>query len=73
MGRIMEWAGRPNHLGGLPRKTMIMVVGTFAKAVASLLNSTSVPNLDTLLNLVKSRPPSVPLIAISNYMSTYGS
>ncbi|CAH1433347.1 unnamed protein product [Lactuca virosa] len=70
MGRIMEWAGRPNHLGGLPRKTVIMAVGTFAKAVASLLNSTSVHNADTLLNLVRSRPPGVPLITVSNHMST---
>lgn len=70
MGRIMEWAGRPNHLGGLPRKTVIMAVGTFAKAVASLLNSTSVDNADTLLNLVRSRPPGVPLITVSNHMST---
>lgn len=66
----MEWAGRANHLGGLPRKTVIMAVGTFAKAVAILLNSTSVHNADTLLRLVRSRPPGVPLITVSNHMST---
>lgn len=70
MGRNMEWAGRANHLGGLPRKTVIMAVGTFAKAVAILLNSTSVHNADTLLRLVRSRPPGVPLITVSNHMST---
>ncbi|KAI3668927.1 hypothetical protein L6452_40144 [Arctium lappa] len=70
MGRNMEWAGRENHLGGLPRKTVIMAVGTFAKAVAILLNSTSVHNADTLLRLVRSRPPGVPLITVSNHMST---
>ncbi|KVH92134.1 N-acylphosphatidylethanolamine synthase isoform X1 [Cynara cardunculus var. scolymus] len=70
MGRNMEWAGRADHLGGLPRKTVIMAVGTFAKAVAILLNSTSVHNADTLLRLVRSRPPGVPLITVSNHMST---
>lgn len=47
-----------------------MAVGTFAKAVAILLNSTSVHNADTLLRLVRSRPPGVPLITVSNHMST---
>ncbi|KAK9069389.1 hypothetical protein SSX86_011292 [Deinandra increscens subsp. villosa] len=70
MGRKMEWAGKANHLGGLPRKTVIMAVGAFAKAVAVLLNSTSVQNADSLLNLVRSRPPGVPLITVSNHMST---
>ncbi|KAJ0893389.1 putative 1-acylglycerophosphocholine O-acyltransferase [Helianthus annuus] len=70
MGRKMEWAGKANHLLGLPRKTVIMAVGTFAKAVALVLNSTTVSNADTLLNLVRSRPPGVPLITVSNHMST---
>ncbi|KAI3725748.1 hypothetical protein L1987_65540 [Smallanthus sonchifolius] len=70
MGRTMEWAGNANHLAGLPRKTVITAVGTFAKAVAVLLNSTSVHNADTLLNHVRSRPPGVPLITVSNHMST---
>ncbi|KAI3784394.1 hypothetical protein L1987_43493 [Smallanthus sonchifolius] len=70
MGRKMEWAGKANHLAGLPRKTVITAVGTFAKAVAVLLNSTSIHNADTLLNLVRSRPPGVPLITVSNHMST---
>ncbi|KAK1432484.1 hypothetical protein QVD17_09381 [Tagetes erecta] len=70
MVRKMEWASKANHLQGLPRKTVIMAVGTFAKAVAVLLNSTSVHNADTLLDLVRSRPPGVPLITVSNHMST---
>ncbi|XP_076933404.1 N-acylphosphatidylethanolamine synthase-like isoform X2 [Bidens hawaiensis] len=69
-GRKMEWAGKANHLGGLPRKTVIMAVGAFAKAVAILLNSTSVDNADTLLHLVRSRPNGTPLITVSNHMST---
>lgn len=47
-----------------------MAVGAFAKAVASILNSTTVHNADTLLRLVRSRPPGVPLITVSNHMST---
>ncbi|KAI7728811.1 hypothetical protein M8C21_016121 [Ambrosia artemisiifolia] len=70
MVRKMEWAGKANHLLGLPRKTVITAVGSFAKAVALLLNSTTVHNADTLLNLVRSRPPGVPLITVSNHMST---
>ncbi|KAL8231794.1 hypothetical protein R6Q57_001572 [Mikania cordata] len=69
-GRKMEWAAKANHLGGLPRKTVITAAGAFAKAVAVLLNSTSVHNADTLLNLVRSRPSGVPLITVSNHMST---
>ena len=66
----MEWAGREKHMGGIPRKLVIMAVGTFAKAVATLLNTTSVHNADTLIHLVRSRPPGVPLITVSNPMST---
>ena len=66
----MEWAGREKHMGGIPRKLVIMAVGTFAKAVATLLNTTSVHNADTLIHLVRSRPPGVPLITVSNHMST---
>ncbi|GAV58809.1 Acyltransferase domain-containing protein [Cephalotus follicularis] len=69
MGRIMEWAARGNHLGGLPRKMVIMAVGAFAKAVVAL-NTTSVHNANTLIRLVRSRPPGVPLITVSNHMST---
>lgn len=69
-GRTMEWAGRADHLGGIPRKIVFMAVGAFAKVVASLLNSTSVHNADTLIQLVRSRPPDVPLITVSNHMST---
>ncbi|KAK3219130.1 hypothetical protein Dsin_013100 [Dipteronia sinensis] len=68
--RKMEWAGREKHMGGIPRKLVIMAVGAFAKAVATLLNTTSVHNADTLIHLVRSRPPGVPLITVSNHMST---
>lgn len=71
MGRKMEWAGRAKHLGGMPRKMVFMAVGGFAKAVANILNTTAVGNADTLLHLVQSRPPRVPLITVSNHMSTY--
>ncbi|CAN4081787.1 unnamed protein product [Withania somnifera] len=66
----MEWAARANHLGGVPRKLVITAVGTFAKAVANLLNTTTVHNGDTLIQLVRSRPAGVPLLTISNHMST---
>jgi len=69
----MEWAGRANHMGGIPRKLVLMAVGVFAKAVATLLNSTFVHNADTLIRLVRSRPPGVPLLTFSNHMSTYAS
>lgn len=69
--RKMEWAGRGTHLGGVPRKAVIAAVGAFAKVVASLLNSTSVHNADTLLRLVRFRPPGVPLITVSNHISTF--
>ncbi|KAK7360419.1 hypothetical protein VNO77_02412 [Canavalia gladiata] len=38
--------------------------------LSKLLNSTSVHNTDNLLRLVSSRPSSIPLIAVSNHMST---
>lgn len=66
----MEWAARANHMGGFPRKMVITAVGAFAKTVATFLNSTSVHNGDTLLRLVRSRPSGVPLITVSNHMST---
>ncbi|CAN1233873.1 N-acylphosphatidylethanolamine synthase [Linum perenne] len=43
------------------------MVGTFAKAVTSLLNNTSVHNADTLLRLVRSRPSGVPLITLHTF------
>ncbi|RZC62840.1 hypothetical protein C5167_024610 [Papaver somniferum] len=69
MGRTMAWAARSDHLGGIPRKFVIMGVGSFSKVVASLLNSTSVQNPETLIRLVRSRPQGVPLITVSNHMS----
>ncbi|KAI3926806.1 hypothetical protein MKW92_014193 [Papaver armeniacum] len=70
MGRTMAWAARSDHLGGIPRKLVIMGVGSFSKVVTSLLNSTSVQNPETLIRLVQSRPQGVPLITVSNHMST---
>uniref|UniRef100_A0A2P2JSK7 Tafazzin family protein n=1 Tax=Rhizophora mucronata TaxID=61149 RepID=A0A2P2JSK7_RHIMU len=66
----MEWAARRTHLGGIPRKAVFTVVGLFAKAWVNLFNTTSVHNADTLIRLVRSRPPGVPLITVSNHMST---
>ncbi|CAM8976536.1 unnamed protein product [Rhodiola kirilowii] len=68
--RIMEWAGKSTHLGGVPRKIVIGAIGTFAKSVGMIFNSTSVHNASTLHRLVQSRPPGVPLITVSNHMST---
>ncbi|XP_074560217.1 N-acylphosphatidylethanolamine synthase isoform X1 [Curcuma longa] len=68
--RIMEWAGRAEHLGGIPRALAILAVGAFAKTVTCFLNSTSVHNPQTLIRLVKSRPTGVPLLTVSNHMST---
>ncbi|KAL3527356.1 hypothetical protein ACH5RR_012012 [Cinchona calisaya] len=70
VGRKMEWAARGTHLRGMPRKVVFMAVGAFAKAVANLLNTTTVHNADTLIRLVRSRPPGVPLLTVSNHMST---
>lgn len=66
----MEWAARSDYMGGIPRKMVIMAVGGLAKAAVSLLNNTTVHNADTLLRLVRSRPPGVPLVTVSNHMST---
>lgn len=70
MGHKLEWAGRSSHLGGIPRKMVFMAVGAFAKFVATLLNSTHVHNADTLIRMVRSRPSGIPLITVSNHMST---
>ncbi|XP_077211497.1 phospholipid/glycerol acyltransferase family protein [Tasmannia lanceolata] len=70
MGRKMEWAARPTHLGGFPRKFVVFAVGTFAKIFTSFLNSTSVHNPQTLINLVQNRPLGKPLLTVSNHMST---
>lgn len=69
-GWKMEWAARGTHLRGIPRKVVFMAVGAFAKALANLLNTTTVHNSDTLIRLVRSRPPGVPLLTVSNHMST---
>ncbi|KAG9455546.1 hypothetical protein H6P81_000054 [Aristolochia fimbriata] len=66
----MEWAARPSHLGGVPRKLVFMAVGAFARTVTSLLNSTSVHNSETLIRFVRDRPKGMPLITVSNHMST---
>ncbi|XP_058009024.1 N-acylphosphatidylethanolamine synthase [Hevea brasiliensis] len=71
MGRKMGKAGKGKLMGGIPRKMVFMAVGGFAKAVANLLNSTSVHNADTLIHLVRSRPSGVTLITVSNHMSTW--
>uniref|UniRef100_A0A7N0U5M1 Tafazzin family protein n=1 Tax=Kalanchoe fedtschenkoi TaxID=63787 RepID=A0A7N0U5M1_KALFE len=68
--RIMEWAAKSTHLGGVPRKIIIGAIGVWAKSVCSIFNSTSVYNANTLHHLVRSRPPGVPLITVSNHMST---
>ncbi|XP_050363571.1 N-acylphosphatidylethanolamine synthase [Argentina anserina] len=68
--RVMGWAGRPDYMGGIPRKIVIGAVGTLAKVWVNFLNSTTVHNADTLLNLVRSRPTGLPLITVSNHMST---
>ncbi|KAJ8437963.1 hypothetical protein Cgig2_033696 [Carnegiea gigantea] len=68
--RTMEWAARAGHMAGIPRKAMITAVGAFAKVVTSLLNTTIVHNAETLLRHVRSRPPGVPLLTVSNHMST---
>ncbi|KMT08682.1 hypothetical protein BVRB_6g139560 isoform C [Beta vulgaris subsp. vulgaris] len=68
--RTMEWAARAGHMSGIPRKVIITAVGTFAKALTTLLNTTTVYNAETLLRLVRSRPPGVPLLTFSNHMST---
>lgn len=70
MSRTMEWAARAEHLRGIPRKLVIAAVGGFAKTVSSFLNTADVHNGDTLLRLVRSRPHCVPLINVSNHMST---
>ncbi|CAN4080400.1 unnamed protein product [Withania somnifera] len=68
--RRMEWLARANHLGGLPRILVIRAVGTFAKVVANLLNTNTVHNGATLIQLVRSRPPGVQLLTVSNHIST---
>ncbi|GAB4848355.1 hypothetical protein Ancab_003048 [Ancistrocladus abbreviatus] len=70
MVRMMDWAARADHMAGIPRKLIFMAGGAFAKIVATLLNSTTVHNADTLIDLVRSRPPGVPLITVGNHMST---
>ncbi|KAI4325392.1 hypothetical protein MLD38_030797 [Melastoma candidum] len=70
MGRKMEWAAKRMHLGGIPRKMVFVAVGAFSKVVATVLNTTTVHNPDTLLQLVHHRPPGVPLITVSNHVST---
>lgn len=70
MGGNLEWAGSAKHMRGVPRKIVIGAVGLFAKTVANLLNNTHVHNSQTLMHLVRSRPPGVPLITVSNHMST---
>ncbi|KAL6312001.1 hypothetical protein AAG906_040294 [Vitis piasezkii] len=52
--RKMEWARRPNYIGGIPQRIVFMAIGAFAKAVASLFSSTSYQNADTLIHLVRS-------------------
>jgi monolysocardiolipin acyltransferase len=69
--RTLRWAGRPGHLGGVPRAAVIGAIGTVAKAYVTLLNTTTVHNADALHRLVKSRPPGTPLLTVSNHMSTY--
>ncbi|PIA34144.1 hypothetical protein AQUCO_03800010v1 [Aquilegia coerulea] len=66
----MEWAARADHLGGIPRNLVIKGVGVISKLMTTLLNTTTVHNSETLLHLVRSRPPGTPLITVSNHMST---
>ncbi|MQL83107.1 hypothetical protein Taro_015593, partial [Colocasia esculenta] len=70
VGRAWAAGLGERHLGGVPRRLVFVAVGAFAKAVTSLLNTTTVYNSDGLLHLVRSRPPGRPLITVSNHMST---
>ncbi|XP_020579437.1 N-acylphosphatidylethanolamine synthase isoform X2 [Phalaenopsis equestris] len=66
----MRWAGKADHLGGIPRALVIASVGALAKMFTSFLNSTHVHNAETLQRLVHCRSPDRPLITVSNHMST---
>ncbi|GAB2226222.1 hypothetical protein Droror1_Dr00022023 [Drosera rotundifolia] len=70
MPPTMPWAARGDHMFGIPRKLVFMGGGAFAKIVATLFNTTTVHNADALLRTVASRPAGVPLLTVSNHMST---
>lgn len=66
----MEWAASAKHKGGVPRRVVIGAAGAFAKAVSFILNTTTVHNAETLLRLVRHRPQGIPLLTVSNHVST---
>lgn len=66
----VENAARDGHLAGVPRAIVLTTVGSVAKLFTSLLSFTTVQNLETLTELIKSRPKGTPLLTVSNHMST---
>lgn len=66
----LPWSARSSHLAGIPRRVVFTTVGTLSKLVTSFLNNTHVHNLDTLLQLVRDRPPGTALLTVSNHACT---
>jgi len=63
-------AAKSTHLGGIPRRVILSTVGSIAKLYGTVFNSNQVHNKETLMSLVKSRPPGTPLVTVSNHVST---
>ncbi|MCO5549146.1 hypothetical protein L7F22_002612 [Adiantum nelumboides] len=68
--RTLPWAAKSSHLGGIPRHLVLKSGSAICKLITCFLNNSHVHNLDTLSHLVHSRPPSTPLITVSNHMTT---
>ncbi|KAL3692496.1 hypothetical protein R1sor_006147 [Riccia sorocarpa] len=63
-------ASRTCNVGGIQRRFVLSTVGACARLFTSVLSRTRVHNLQTLLDLVQSRPRDTPLVTVSNHMST---
>ncbi|KAJ3678378.1 hypothetical protein LUZ60_002181 [Juncus effusus] len=66
----MRWPAAGGRIEEVSRAAVIGAVGALAKAWTSFFNRTTVYNGDALLRLVSGRPGGVPLVTVSNHMST---
>ncbi|XP_047117314.1 tafazzin [Schistocerca piceifrons] len=62
---------KPSRLWNVASTVTLSAVGMFSKLITEWLNTTKVYNRDILIHALENRPPTVPLITVSNHHSCF--